>query len=113
MSAVRRGWRARRNDENRASAEAHAELAQAVAERAAEHRTTAEYLHGLAQQAIWNNQRGTFTRETLAGATSIHTKRGWHIVCKLNAKSVTVRTWDATQTIPYAQIDDTRTQVPA
>lgn len=109
MSAVRRGWRARRNDENRMAAGARANIAAAAAEATAAHQSTAEYFQAKADQERWNNQRGTFTRESLAGATHVHTRMGWNIVVRLNAKSVTVREYDGTSTIPYGQIDDHQT----
>lgn len=102
-----------RDRANRTIAEGKAELAAHAAEQQAAHNAKPEVIAAVALRAEQDTRRGTFTRDTLAGVTSVHTKRGWHIVCKLNAKSVTVRTWDGTSTIPYAQIDDTRTQVAA
>lgn len=88
------------------SREAHAETDAWKAEQQAEHLANPKIQAAIAVKNEQLARRGTYTRDMLTAAAHVHTGVGWHIVVRLNAKSVTVRTWDGTQTIPYPKIDD-------
>ena len=114
MSAVRRGWRARRNDENRASAEAHATLQADKEAETAAYLASDEYAAKKAAHDRRQAQRGTYTAENIGTPTYVHASNTWRKVVRLNAKSVTVQHIVGTSTERYDLIDDVHTEkVPA